>query len=187
MVTYDSGEIMFVSIFGSAENIDVRLEKTEIYMEPTSISLSSTKTVRINNQSEFMVKYSWKRLSNELEEDQARAKAILKLADQVDSDHGMIISDAYNRTHQVACILTQNKIREIKSDSIPYHSSILDVSPSEGAIWPNSFAEVVLTFLPTCSGAFAEVAFCEIGGRETRLPLQIWVSYLFNVGHCYRP
>ena len=43
----------------------------------------------------------------------------------------------------------------------------------EGEIWPNSQAEITVVFHPDAATAFSRVAYCDVTGRETRLPLKM--------------
>ena len=49
----------------------------------------------------------------------------------------------------------------------PYHPL------QEGEIWPNSQAEISITFRPDEFASFSRIAYCDIVGREARLPLKI--------------
>ena len=43
----------------------------------------------------------------------------------------------------------------------------------EGDIWPNSTADVTVVFKPTEVKSYQQVVFCDITGRESRLPLKV--------------
>ena len=67
--------------------------------------------------------------------------------------------------------------------------------PQEGDIWPNSTCEINVVFKPTQAKAYNQIAYCDIVGRETRLPLrlkgdgigpQVFFSYdTMNMGHIF--
>lgn len=63
---------MLVDLLGSAENINIRLEKTQLKIEST-ITLTQIKTVKIHNRSDKMVRYAWKQYASQAEEDHIRA------------------------------------------------------------------------------------------------------------------
>ena len=50
---------------------------------------------------------------------------------------------------------------------------VFRVEPTEGDIWPNSSMEVNVIFKPTEAMSYTCTAFCDITGRESRLPLRI--------------
>ena len=59
---------------GVAENVNVYLGHTSVEPDPAYISLSSQKTVKIYNRSEYPVKFAWKAFANLFEETDERAR-----------------------------------------------------------------------------------------------------------------
>ncbi len=47
------------------------------------------------------------------------------------------------------------------------------MEPVEGDIWPNSSVEVSMIFSPRHAQTYSRTAFCDVTGRESRLPLKI--------------
>ena len=43
----------------------------------------------------------------------------------------------------------------------------------EGDIWPNSQAEISVVFQPDEATSYSRVAYCDVTGRESRLPLRM--------------
>lgn len=43
----------------------------------------------------------------------------------------------------------------------------------EGDIWPNSTAELTVVFKPKEAKSYQRTAYCDITGRESRLPLKV--------------
>lgn len=50
---------------------------------------------------------------------------------------------------------------------------IFSIEPLQGTIWPNSFAEVTVHFHPNLAVPVQKTVFCQVSGRETRLPLTL--------------
>ena len=50
---------------------------------------------------------------------------------------------------------------------------ILPPTTQEGDIWPNSQAEVSVIFQPEEATAYSRMVYCDVTGRESRLPLKI--------------
>ncbi|CAM9472816.1 unnamed protein product [Choristocarpus tenellus] len=69
MVVYDSGECTLVALLGSGGPVDVYLSKPFIQLEPAYIGLCSQKTLKIINQSEILVHFSWKAFATPEEEE----------------------------------------------------------------------------------------------------------------------
>lgn len=57
----------------------------------------------------------------------------------------------------------------------PLHFSddVFKLEPLEGTIWPHSETTINVVFHPNAVGLHKKNIFCEIEGRETRLPLQL--------------
>lgn len=47
------------------------------------------------------------------------------------------------------------------------------IEPASGDIWPNTEAYVSIDFHPQAAEDYERTAFCEVTGRETRLPLKM--------------
>ena len=54
-----------------------------------------------------------------------------------------------------------------------YDDNIFKIEPIEGVVWPNSSIEVKVYFSPIKAGDQNQIAYCEVEGRESRLPLQL--------------
>lgn len=50
---------------------------------------------------------------------------------------------------------------------------VIRIEPVEGDIWPNSSTEVTVVFKPEEAMTYTRTAFCDVTGRESRLPLRI--------------
>lgn len=54
-----------------------------------------------------------------------------------------------------------------------FNDDVFKFDPVEGEIWPNSSADVTVVFKPSEAQAYTCTAFCDITGRQSRLPLRI--------------
>jgi len=61
----------------------------------------------------------------------------------------------------------------IDADELLFIDDIVRIEPLEGEIWPNSSAEVTVIFQPDVASEFTQTAFCDVTGRESRLPLRV--------------
>lgn len=52
------------------------------------------------------------------------------------------------------------------------------IEPSSGTLWPGSSVEVSVYFSPSHVGDHSTIAYCEVEGRESRLPLQLKVKHI---------
>lgn len=81
---------MGVKVMGIAENMPIKLEESQLVMEDTSITLYNTKSVKLINKSDLMVKFKWMQFANDLDEEHQRAKLMLSLASE---ENFAIVSD----------------------------------------------------------------------------------------------
>ena len=54
-----------------------------------------------------------------------------------------------------------------------FDDDVIIIEPVEGDIWPNSSVEVSVIFKPSEAKCYQRTAFCDITGRESRLPLAV--------------
>lgn len=71
----------------------------------------------------------------------------------------------------------QNLCRQIEHDPLLFDDGLFVIEPKEGVVWPNSEVKVNVIFRPQAAAKYVETLYCEITGRETRLPLQILVGF----------
>ena len=85
--------------------------------------------------------------------------------------------------------------RQIDEDPLPFDDPIFSIEPASGEIFPNSFCELTVAFRPKTAGEAAITAYCELTGREARLPLQLqgqglgpkatWLYESLDIGDVY--
>jgi hypothetical protein len=169
---------MLVDLLGSAENINVRLEKSQLRFENT-ITLTNQKIVKILNRSEHMVKeikqikFKWKNHANQQEDKHEKAKRIFQLQleekDEIDRISDQSSFNDVSLIHQKY----GNLVRIVQEEELRFENAEFRISPPEGIIWPHSTSEIRIFFTPNSVGEFSKIAYCEIEGREARLPLQL--------------
>ena len=54
-----------------------------------------------------------------------------------------------------------------------FGDDVFHIEPVEGDIWPNSSAEINIIFKPMEAKMYTCTAFCDVIGRESRLPLRM--------------
>ena len=85
--------------------------------------------------------------------------------------------------------------RQIEENPLAFDDPIFRLSPASGEIFPNSYCELTVAFRPKTAGDVALTAFCELTGREGRLPLQLqgqglgpkatWLYDSLDIGDVY--
>lgn len=64
-------------------------------------------------------------------------------------------------------------IQIVERDPMLFDDDVIKIEPVEGDIWPNSSFEVNVVFKPREAIQYTRTAFCDITGRQSRLPLRI--------------
>jgi len=64
-------------------------------------------------------------------------------------------------------------VQLIDADEMLFVDDIVRIEPLEGDVWPNSSADVTVIFRPDTASEFSRTAFCDVTGRESRLPLLV--------------
>ncbi|KAJ3260794.1 hypothetical protein HK103_007357 [Boothiomyces macroporosus] len=173
LVKYDTEDQMMVELLGTAENMNIRLDKNHVKVE-SSISVTTTKTVRIMNRSDLMVKFSWKKCANEIEEEHLKIKRNLELY----KEEQLEIENIKQKKVDILDLSVvkqkyKNESRLLNDMTFEFKNSSFAISPMEGIIWPNSSVEAKIHYRASLVGEHSAFAYCEIEGRETRLPLQL--------------
>jgi hydrocephalus-inducing protein len=74
----------------------------------------------------------------------------------------------------------KNLVDTVENHPLLFSDAVFQMEPSEGVVWPHSETVVNVVFRPTAVGLHKKTIYCEIVGRETRLPLQLRVR-----SNCY--
>jgi len=72
VVHYDTGETVYTQLHGSANDVNVRLDRSSITLKDTFIGLSSQRSVTLHNRSGVVVHYQWKAFGSRAEEEMQR-------------------------------------------------------------------------------------------------------------------
>ena len=171
-ICYDSNEIIYSKLYGVAQDINVRLEKNSLRIEDTFITMTNQRTVTINNRSDILVHFEWKKYATSEEEDQQKLKTISTLNREEENAKNKI-SDQSADYMALLSRNFKNKVKHAQSNTYLFEDEVFFISPIEGDIWPNTNTEINIIFKPDFAQLYNRVAFCEITGRESRLPLRL--------------
>ena len=90
----------------------------------------------------------------------------------------------HNQLHQIICnaeeedsdvaglAIANSKRRQLEGDQYLFSDTSFQVSPAQGSIWPGMEAEITVTFEPDHAREYKATAYCDVGGRASRLPVQ---------------
>ncbi|XP_046359897.2 hydrocephalus-inducing protein homolog isoform X3 [Haliotis rufescens] len=175
---YDTGEDVFISLYGAAQDSNVRLDKNSIRIESTFISMANERTVTIHNRSDVIAHFHWSGYATQEEEDQHKLMRQIDLdrEERTDTDRFLeeCVTDPTLRDKLSILGRTfQNRKRMVSDDKLLFNDDVIKLEPVEGDIWPNSSFNVNVIFKPREAKTYTHTAFCNITGRESRLPLRI--------------
>ncbi|XP_019628796.1 PREDICTED: hydrocephalus-inducing protein homolog [Branchiostoma belcheri] len=178
VLTYDTGEQIFVELHGVALNANVRLDKSSLRIENTYISMANQRTINIVNRSDVIVHYHWKLFATVEEESQQRTHYSSELSHEESVERERFLEECITdpTLRDKMSLLTrtyENRRRIVSGDSMLFADDVYQIEPLEGEIWPNQSAEVSVIFKPQEAKTYQQVAYLDITGREARLPLRL--------------
>ena len=74
IVHYDTGEDIFISLYGAAQDANVRLDKNSIRIESTFISMANQRVITLSNRTNVIAHFRWTQFATKEEEDQQKYK-----------------------------------------------------------------------------------------------------------------
>jgi hydrocephalus-inducing protein len=180
VIEYDTRDLVHIGLCGAAQDVNVRLDKSSLRVEDTYITMSNQRTLCINNRSDVIVHFEWKRYATVEEEEQQKLKEIVMLNrdEEVAKSKLFGASGSVGQTTAIdyVALLTrnfQNKIKTTKRKAYMFDDGVFFLQPIEGDIWPNSSIDINVIFKPDVAQMYNKIAYCELTGRESRLPLRL--------------
>uniref|UniRef100_A0A8C9JFG5 HYDIN axonemal central pair apparatus protein n=1 Tax=Panthera tigris altaica TaxID=74533 RepID=A0A8C9JFG5_PANTA len=178
IVHYDTGEKIFLSLYGAAIDMNIRLDRNSLIIEKTYISLASQRTVTIHNRSNIIAHFQWKIFATQEEEDREKYRVCddLSKEEKNETDEFLeecVIDPSLRERLSILSHTFENQRKLVQEDSMLFLSNIFTIEPLEGDVWPNSSAEITVYFNPLEAKLYQQTVYCDISGREIRLPLRI--------------
>ncbi|XP_074055255.1 hydrocephalus-inducing protein homolog isoform X3 [Macrotis lagotis] len=178
IVNYDTGEKVGVNLHGAGADMNIRLDKNSMTIEKTYISLSNQRSISIHNRSNIIAHFQWKVYATQEEEDKEKARLCDDLTKEEEKKTEALLQecilDPSLREHlSVISHAFQNQRQIIQTNDMLFFGSIFLIEPVVGDVWPNSTTEVSVIFHPREARLYQQTVYCDISGRESRLPLRI--------------
>ncbi|XP_064242899.1 hydrocephalus-inducing protein homolog isoform X1 [Passer domesticus] len=176
VVHYDTGEETHTSLHGRAVDVPIRLGRNTVSLKKTYIGMSNRATVCIHNQSDITARFQWKAVDTEEEEHHLELRQYPRIFRQ---QKEKLYDFLKERGVDITCqehlaLLTrsfQSEVAKIREDGILCHDDVFSLEPKEGEIRPNCSAEVSVFFEPQEARVYKQAVYCDISGREKRMPL----------------
>ncbi|XP_066569678.1 hydrocephalus-inducing protein homolog [Amia ocellicauda] len=178
---FDTGEDIYISLYGAATDINVRLDKNSVIIGKTYITMANQRSVAIINRSDVIVHFQWKIFATDEEEDQQKLRSCSELRrkeeeeeEEMDPFLAECVADPTARDKlSILSPTFHSRRRPLQDDQLTFFHDFILIDPLEGDIWPNSTAAVNIIFKPQEAKIYKQAVYCDITGRESRLPLRI--------------
>ncbi|XP_069729717.1 hydrocephalus-inducing protein homolog [Phaenicophaeus curvirostris] len=188
VVHYDTGERIQTRLYGLAVDANIGLEKGSLTFEKTSLTQANRGSVVLHNQSEITAHFQWKAAATQEQEDQQKLRLCRRLQKQENEvdcflkectevptlrEHVPLLSRGF-----------QQQRAKVQGDPMLFSSDIFTIDPVEGDVLPNSSIEINVIFKPQEARVYQQTVYCDISGREARLPLHIKAEGI-QTGLCF--
>ncbi|XP_057569314.1 hydrocephalus-inducing protein homolog [Hippopotamus amphibius kiboko] len=178
IVYYDTGEKVFISLYGAAIDMNIRLDKNSLILEKTYISLANQRTITIHNRSNIIAHFQWKIFATQEEEDREKYRVCDDLIKEEKNEtdeflEECIIDPSLRQRLSILSRTFENQRKLVQADGMLFLNNIFTIEPLDGDVWPNSSAEITVYFNPQEAKVYQQTVYCDISGREIRLPLRI--------------
>ncbi|NXB42422.1 HYDIN protein, partial [Leucopsar rothschildi] len=171
-VHYDTGEDTHTSLHGKAVDVHIRLDRNAVRFGKTYITRSNHTTVLIHNLSNITAHFQWKAVDTQEQEDQMKLTLCQQDKDKLSDFLKECRVDTTRREHSALLTRTLQRVRaKVQEDPMLFYDDIFCLEPKEGEIWPKCSAEISVFFKPQEARVYNQAVYCDISGRETRLPL----------------
>ncbi|NWI41840.1 HYDIN protein, partial [Picathartes gymnocephalus] len=189
LVRYDTDT--HTSLHGRAVDVHIRLDRNAVTVEKTYITLSSSTTVLIHNLSDITARFQWTAADTQGQEDQLKQR----LCHQENRLYDSLKECRLDTTVQEHFALLSRSLQREKPKGQGDPTEIFSLEPKEGEIRPNCSAKISVIFKPQEARVYEIAVYCNISGRENRLPLLLrgeglgpWLHFNFeelNIGEVF--
>ena len=186
-----------VRLTGTACNAEIVLSQSAVKFPATFISLASHLSLRVVNNSDIPVEFNWKSNATADDDEYAR-ESLLREVDEMEQDEfrALMAHDfgvvegggegegAFGSTSGPTSLAQQRELAAHKrkfenlrsaaaTDPLSFADEAFVLEPLSGTIWPGTEIVIKGTFRPTMPSEHLCTGFLQVGGRDTRLPLQL--------------
>ncbi|XP_039209471.1 hydrocephalus-inducing protein homolog isoform X12 [Crotalus tigris] len=178
VIHYDTGEDIHVSLYGAATDVNVRLDKNSLTIEKTYVTLANQRSVVIHNHSDIIAHFQWKVFATQEKDEEKKQTMCQTLQAEQNSVLDQLLMEcnmnpALREHLSIVTRTFENRRATVHEDAMLFNNKVFSIEPLEGDVWPNSTTEIRVMFRPQEAGMYLQTVYCDITGRETRLPLRI--------------
>nr|XP_029134421.1 hydrocephalus-inducing protein homolog [Labrus bergylta] len=181
LLHYHTGEDVYIGLYGACEEVNIQLDHDFVLLQKTYVSLASVHTVSLINSSGIPLKYCWTTWPSLQEEALSllRDSSMLKQKEEEEEETERLLYQCESDPTEIHRLpLLSRALQELRSQAVKDHllalsHSCITVEPAEGEIWPNMTAQFSIVFKPEEAKVYQQTIYCDVAGRESRLPLTI--------------
>ncbi|CAB1432185.1 unnamed protein product [Pleuronectes platessa] len=174
---YHTGEDVCISLYGACEEMNLNLNPDSIVLTNTYISMANVNNVSLTNTSDIPIHYCWSLWPSLEEQDLCLLRDSSALLQKEEEEKERLIlqceSDPMAIHPLLARAVQERRSQDSKDYLLALSHSCITVDPMEGEIWPNVTAQFNIIFKPEKSKLYQQTIYCDVTGRESRLPLTI--------------
>ncbi|KAK5867885.1 hypothetical protein PBY51_012341 [Eleginops maclovinus] len=176
---YHTGEDVYIRLNGACEELDIHLERESVLVNQTYISLANVCKVSLAYRSEIPLKYCWTTWPSLQEEALSflRESSSLQQNEEEERKRWLVQCEtdptAIHHLPQLSKALQERRSQAAKDQRLVLSHSCLTLEPAEGEIWPKTPAQFNIIFKPDEAKLYQQTIYCDVTGREARLPLTI--------------
>jgi hydrocephalus-inducing protein len=190
-VVYESGSTATTTLYGEGHEIDVSLDMEAVAMLPTFVTRSSQKNFYLFNSSDRAVKFSWKSAGLNTDDFSSTAKRMHSLGrslrEELVGEGGEEGEDAEDElsddssdedmmlTRRSTMVQRKYKrmYKDVDLDRQLFADDYYAITPLEGVVPAHGQVQFTVRFSPDHQRQFTATAYCEVEGREARLPIAL--------------
>ncbi|XP_016156610.1 PREDICTED: LOW QUALITY PROTEIN: hydrocephalus-inducing protein-like [Ficedula albicollis] len=157
------GRSIHTNLRGEAADVAVELSTNSMKVGKTFITTSNYTTMFIKNRSNITAHFQWKAFRTEEDEAEEKRRQCYLLQPLKEAPLKTSIGEEN----------IEQEMAKVQEDPMLFSDDIFSIEPMEGEIGPNRCAKIKVTFKPLEELEYRSVAYCDISGRESRLPLRL--------------
>ncbi|KAG7520061.1 hypothetical protein JOB18_021887 [Solea senegalensis] len=178
LLHYHTGEDVYISLYGVCEELDIHLEPDSVALNKTYITLANVHKVSLINTSDTVLQYHWSVWPSKEEEDLSIIRESPVLQQIKEKEREQLLSQYKadpTAIHHLPLLTRalQYGRSQTPLDHLTLSHSCITLQPAAGEIWPQMTQTFNIFFKPNKAKLYAQTIYCDITGRQCRLPLSI--------------
>lgn len=188
-IIYDYGETVFSRLKVEGVEVDVGVQSSIVELLPTYVTRISQRSFVIYNESDFTVQFSIRAVGDADHEVNSTLKELQSLLGSDFRESGTSLEletlesanesgDAQNNDFHINPKVIRNRSQLLEAKRIKlkphiFQNDNFSIKPSFGLLPPRGKVELVAEFRPTYAKVYESMAYVDVEGQESRIPITI--------------